>query len=44
MRTSLSEIAIDAAQEAQTAQKSMETLPVWTNRALTLQYRRSRSR
>ena len=44
MRTSLSETAIDAAQEAKTAQKSMEPLPVWTNGALTLQYRRSRSR
>ena len=44
MRTSLSEIGIDAAQAAQTARKSQETMPVWLYRALKRQYRRSRSR
>ena len=44
MRTRLSEIGIDAAQAAQTARKSLETVPVWPHSALKRQYRRSRSR
>ena len=44
MRTSLSEIVIDAAQVAQTARKSLETVPVWPHSALNRKCRRSRNR
>jgi transposase, IS5 family len=44
MRTSLSEIAISAAQAAQTAQKSLETVPVWPHSAIKQQCRRRRRR
>jgi hypothetical protein len=44
MKKSLSEIAIDAAQAAKTARKSLETVPVCPHGALKRHYRRNRSR
>ena len=44
MRTSLSEIGIDAAQAAQTARELLKTVPVWPHSAIKRQRRRSRRR